>query len=165
MELTRIHNTIVECPICGNRTLEISVYVYEAPLAGKVLLDVWKCSNCSYRRSDVELAEHRDEVRISFEVKSPEDLRALVVKSSSATIVIPELGIEISPGPAAQGYITTVEGVLERVLDNVPSECLDESNKCNKFVKDVTRAMNSEMKFTVILIDPLGKSTIQKWGT
>ncbi len=156
---------MTECPVCGNRTLEISVYVYEVPLVGKVLLDVWKCSNCGYRRSDVGLAEHGDEVMISFKVKSPEDLGALVVKSSSATIVIPELGVEVSPGPAAQDHITTVEGVLERVLDNVPSECFDESSECNKFVKDITRAMNSEKEFTVILIDPLGKSTIRKWGT
>ncbi|MEM0297624.1 MAG: ZPR1 zinc finger domain-containing protein [Zestosphaera sp.] len=162
MQLEQIFNTTVECPACGVKALNVSVYIYETPLIGRILLEVWKCSNCGYRRSDVGTAESRDAVNIVFRVESSNDLKALVVKSSSAYIEIPELGIEISPGPASQGYITTVEGVLERVLDNTPSECFNESSQCSEFVKKVTRAMNSEIPFTLILSDPAGKSEVKR---
>lgn len=158
----RIFNTVAECPVCGAKALDVNVYIYEAPLVGKILLEVWKCGSCGYRKSDIGIAESRDEVRIVFRVEGPDDLKALVVKSSSAYIEIPELGVEISPGPAAQGYITTVEGILERVLDNTPSECFIEDNECNEFVKRVTRAMNGELQFTLILTDPVGKSDIRR---
>ena len=33
----------------------------------------------------------------------------------SASIEIPELGVRIDPGPACQGFVSNVEGVLDRI--------------------------------------------------
>ncbi|MEO3993374.1 MAG: ZPR1 zinc finger domain-containing protein [Desulfurococcaceae archaeon TW002] len=161
MEPHKIFSIVSRCPVCNNENLDISTYTYEVPHFGEVIIEVWKCSNCGYRKSDVSTLKHEGEVRIIFPVKNQEDLNALVIKSSTATVEIPELGIEILPGPAAQGYITTVEGLLERILENTPSECFEESNSCYEFVKKVKKAMNGEINFTIILTDPYGRSTIK----
>lgn len=161
MEPVKIFGSEGKCPACGSEKLEVSAYVYEVPYFGKIMIEVWKCRDCGYKKSDVSTLEHEGEVKIVFPVRRAEDLNALVVKSSTASIEIPELGVEIFPGPAAQGYITTVEGLLERILESTPSECFKEDSHCNEFVKKVEKAMKGEAIFTVILTDPYGRSTIK----
>ena len=99
-----------------------------------------------------------------MKVKEPKDLNALVIKAAPATIRIPELGIEIFPGPVAPGYITTVEGVLQRVIDHAPSECLDESNPCYERIEVIRRAMDGSITFTLIIEDPSGRSAVKGEG-
>ena len=48
-------------------------------------------------------------------VDSPEDLAIRVVRSMSASLEVPELGVRIDPGPACQGFVSNVEGVLDRI--------------------------------------------------
>ena len=42
-----------------------------------------------------------------------------VVRSSSCTVRIVELGLEVEPGDNATGYISNVEGVLNRFSDAI----------------------------------------------
>lgn len=161
MKLVKVFSSEGRCPACSSEKLEVSVYVYEVPYFDKIMLEVWKCDACGYKKSDVSTLEYGGEVRVVFPVKELKDLNALVIKSSTASIEIPELGIEILPGPAAQGYITTIEGLLEKVLENTPSECFQEDSQCSELVKKIKKAMNGEISFTVILTDPHGKSAIK----
>jgi len=159
-ELKPIYEDEVECPVCGGKTLKYSVYTYVVPLAGEVVMEVWKCGVCGYRKSNVGLAGIGKAKRLKISVNTDRELKALVIKSSTARIEIPELGIEVVPGPAAEGYITTVEGVLEKILDNIPSECFNESHECHNVVVKIVEAMNAKLKFTLILEDPLGRSAL-----
>jgi zinc finger protein len=160
--LEKIGEHKVKCPLCGKNTLIISYYTYEAPLIGKILIETGKCINCGFRWSDVSIAESQGPKTLTFKVNGRKELNALVVKASSATIKIPELGVEVKPGPAAPGYITTIEGIIQRILDHVPSECFTTSSECHEKVKILEKAMKGDIKFTLILEDPLGKSTIIK---
>ncbi|MCX8186517.1 MAG: ZPR1 zinc finger domain-containing protein [Sulfolobales archaeon] len=157
--LRHIGEEVVRCVNCGNHSFKISLYLYGAPLVGNVLIESGTCSKCNYRKSDVSALDSGRFKTIKVFIKSPEDLNALIVKSSTAEIVIPELGVEVYPGPASYGYITTVEGLLERVLDIVPTGCEERKeciDKCN-LIKD---AMNGLVKFTLIIKDPSGRSTV-----
>ena len=42
----------------------------------------------------------------------------------SAAIEIPELGVRIDPGPSCQGFVSNVEGVLDRI-EQVVKGCLN----------------------------------------
>ena len=42
-----------------------------------------------------------------------------VVRSASARVEIPEIGVEIDPGPACEGFVSNVEGVIDRIDDVV----------------------------------------------
>ena len=48
-------------------------------------------------------------------METEDDLAIRVVRSMSASIEIPELGVRIDPGPACQGFVSNVEGVLDRI--------------------------------------------------
>ena len=162
-DVCKIWTLTTTCPMCGRRELVVEDYLYEMPLVGKVLISVGKCKNCNYKHNDIKAAESHGPQKISLEVSKPEDLGILVIRSSSATIKIPDLGVEITPGPAAQGFITTIEGVLDRIL-----EVLDVMKKDPEVKKEevkererkILEAKKGKRKITLIIEDPNGVSRI-----
>jgi zinc finger protein len=160
MSLKYLGEEVTKCLNCGERTFRIKFYIYNAPLIGNIVIESGVCETCKYRKTDVFIADLGEPRKIELRVKSDKELRALVVKSSTATIRIPELGIEIKPGPAAPGYITTVEGILDRVLEVVPSDCYSD-NRCYERIRKILEAKEGKHEFTLILEDPFGRSTIK----
>ena len=159
----KVGESVLRCPVCGRETLRVEEYIYEVPLIGKVVLTTGRCSSCGYRYSDARLAEAREPGKVVYRVEKPEDLNALVVVSSSATVLIPELGLESKPGPAAQGYITTVEGVLDRFLEALEAACSDpgaDRRACEEARKRITEAKEGRRPFTLVIVDPEGVSAV-----
>ena len=149
----------VRCPTCGDPNLGISIHLVEVKFFGNVVIESGRCPTCGFLYRDVYLADYGEPKR--YEVKVTKDSGDyLLVKSSSATVIIPELGIEITPGPAAQGYITTARGVLERVAELLSGACNELGESCWERLKEVDRALRGELDYTLILEDPLGKSTV-----
>ena len=91
------------------------------------------------------------------------ELNSLVIKSSHARVLIPELGVDIKPGPAAQGYITTVEGILHRIKEVLDFVCNDEEvnrYECERKLKELQDFIDGKKRFTLIMLDPSGASKI-----
>ena len=162
-KLVKIGEATITCPVCGSKSLRITDYLYNMPLVGRVILTTGKCTRCGYKYNDVRLAETNPPRRIILKVINQRDLNALVVRASTASITIPEVGLEMHPGPASQGFITTVEGLLERFKEAIELACRDpEANKqkCNELLSWIQNAKNGKKEFTVIIEDPEGVSTI-----
>ncbi len=156
-----LESYIAVCPSCLKKTLVITEFIYEIPFFGRVLITTGKCPGCNYKFSDILSLEEHEPTRFTVKVSEVEDLNALVIRSKTASIRIPELGIEISPGPAAQPYITTIEGVLYKTLDVAESYCEDkDSPEYKRAVDNIRRAIRGELEFTFILEDPCGNSGI-----
>jgi zinc finger protein len=51
-------------------------------------------------------------------VKEKKDLYRQIVKSEFASIKIPEIDLEL-PSKSGTGYLTTVEGLVKRILDDM----------------------------------------------
>ncbi len=152
----------IKCPLCRN-TMVVEEYLYNMPLVGKVLIASGRCRVCGYRFSDVRLAEPREPRRIVYRVEKPGDENTLVIRASTASIKIPELGVEITPGPVAHGYITTVEGIIIDVLEKTEFLCSTSDaprDKCRKKIRELEAARNVEKPFTLIIEDPDGVSAI-----
>ena len=164
LNLKYLGEEIVECINCGKKTFRIRHYLYKVPYFGSVVLEVGICDRCGFRRNDVSVIDAGKPMRIVVKIRRKEDLNALVVKSSRATIIIPELGIEVNPGPIAPGYITTIEGILMNILDIIPSECFDERKPCYSKVKEIRKAIEGELPFTLIIEDPTGRSDVKGKG-
>ena len=161
-DLEKILEYEIECPTCRMRMM-IEEYLYEMPLVGKVLIASGTCNYCGYRFSDVRLAEPREPRKIVYNVEKPGDENALVIRASTASIKIPELGVEITPGPASRGYITTIEGIILDVIEKTKFLCSspDAPKKtCDEKIKELEDARNVAKPFTIIIIDPEGVSAI-----
>lgn len=151
------------CPACGE---EVD-YLYETehiPYFSEILIITCSCPLCGYRFSDVQSLTSHEPVRIEFRVEREEDLMVRVVRSTQGEIIIPELGVEISPGPACEGFVSNVEGVLmriDKVLDGAVIEGDDEQRRNALDLKEkIALIGHGEFPVTLIIIDPMGNSLI-----
>ena len=152
------------CPFCGKKTLSLTEDQKEVPYFGKIHIFSMTCSNCKYHKADIEAAEEKEPCRYSLEISSKEDMNIRVVKSSQATIKIPHI-TTIEPGIASNGYVTNVEGILNRVKHAVEiakevAEDLDDKKKAKRMLKKLTKITWGQEKAKLIIEDPSGNSAI-----
>ena len=98
-----------QCPVCGKNKLTLTEDEMEIPYFGKVYLFSMNCRACGFSRSDVEAAEKKEPCKITFTVENENDLKVRVVKSSEATVRIPQLRMTMEPGESSVGFITNIE--------------------------------------------------------
>lgn len=121
------------------------------------------CASCGYHHSEVFVLEEKDPVRYEMQVSSGEDMSVRVVRSSKATIEVPELGVKITPGQEAKGYVSNVEGVLERisnVLHSVKSLDQGKASKAEELLKRIEGIKKGKEKINLVITDPSGNSAI-----
>ena len=86
------------------------------------------------------------------------------MRSMSASIEIPEIGVHISPGPTCQGFVSNVEGVLDRIATVVNMTFQwgtdQEKENATALLADIARIKIGAFPVTLILEDPDGNSGI-----
>jgi len=159
--------TTSSCPIC-NAEITFDWETKDIPHFGEALIIAGVCESCGFRLSDTILLSQGEPVRYSITIEGAEDLNARVIRSTSGTIRLPELGIDVEPGPASEAYISNVEGVLQKVRDIVvfatksamDAGAEENAHRGEAILERIERAMDGEGPLTVILEDPLGNSAI-----
>jgi len=159
--------TTSSCPIC-NAEITFDWETKDIPHFGEAMIIAGVCESCGFRVSDTILLSQGEPVRYAITIEEPADLNARVIRSTSGTIRIPELGIDVEPGPASEAYISNVDGVLQKVRDIVvfaTKSAMDAGAEENVrrgecILERICRAMEGEGPLTVILEDPLGNSAI-----
>lgn len=152
------------CPICRKKTLTLMEEDTEVPYFGKVFVFSMTCLNCKYHKADLEAAEKHDPVKYTLEVSAEDDMNIRVVKSSEATIKIPHV-MTIAPGPASIGFISNIQGVLERVKSAIETMRDGEEDntvkkKAKNMLKKLQKVMWGQEKLKIIIEDPTGNSAI-----
>lgn len=149
----------VECPACGSEAV-LRESLYELPKVGRAILVSVTCRVCGYKRADIVPCEVKKHVRLYYAVDSPEDLNVRVVRSSVASVEIPELGVSVTPGAAAPMVVTNVEGVLRMIQDATLSiEVLEGGAK--SFAEKLEEVIKRGARFTLVIDDPWGISSIE----
>jgi zinc finger protein len=161
-KVNRLENQL--CPVCNKKTLALVETSTEVPYLGEVFLFSMSCSTCKYHKSDVEASEKKEPMVYSIEVESEDDLKVRVVKSSEGKVKIPHV-MTIEPGPSSNGYITNVEGVLNRVKAaiEIAKEAEDDpaaKKKAKKLLKKVNKVLWGQEKIKIIIEDKSGNSAI-----
>lgn len=152
------------CPLCSQKTLLLTERKIEIPYFGNVYLFSMTCESCKYHKADVESIEQKEPVKYEFEISGEDDMKVRVVKSSEAVVKLPHLA-SITPGPASQGYVTNIEGILNRIKYQIEAakemeEDDLEKNKAKALLKKVTRIAWGQEKQKIIVEDPSGNSAI-----
>ena len=154
------------CPFCHKKTLTLRQAEREVPFFGNLIIYSMDCENteCNYHKADVEAEVPQGAMKASVEVSGEEDLKIRIIKSSTATVKISYVG-SIEPGEASNGYITNVEGILNRMKKQVEfardnAEDPAERKKAKNIVKKLTKVLMGSEKITISLEDPAGNSAI-----
>ena len=153
------------CPFCHENKLALTEDNTEVPYFGRIYLFSMKCSGCGFNKADVEAEKQKEPCKITFNVKNDKDLSVRVVKSSYATVKIPELRIEVTPGPASIGFVSNIEGLLDRFKEVIESERDvaeedEEKTKCKNLLKKIWKIKCGDIPIKVIIEDPSGNSAI-----
>ena len=102
------------CPVC-NAEVEYLYQTDNIPYFSDIIIIRALCSECGYRYVDTQVLTSQAPGRQEYPVETSDDLDVRVVRSMQAIVMIPEVGVRIDPGPACEGFISNVEGVLDRV--------------------------------------------------
>ena len=152
------------CPSC-NTEIEYLYKTENIPYFSDILIISAICPSCGYKFVDTQLIKHGEPARYTLHVEKADELAARVVRSMSASIEIPELGVRIDPGPQCQGFVSNVEGVLDRI-EQVVKGALKwgtdvEKENAAELLADIARVKAGLFPITLIVEDPNGNSAIE----
>lgn len=153
-----------QCPFCNKKTLTLAESELEVPYFGKCFMFSMDCSSCGYHKADVEAAEDKPPVKYTIRIDSEDDMRIRVVKSSFALIKLPRIG-SIEPGEVSNGYITNIEGILNRLKKQIEylrddAEDPADKKKAKNIVKKLQKIMWGQESITMTIEDKSGNSSI-----
>lgn len=156
---------IERCPICGAKdSFQIRGKIHHIPYFGETMETLAACSSCKFKHADVmHLGEH-EPMRYEFQIASDVDMMVRVVRSSTGTIRVPELGVTVKPSSASEGYVSNVEGVLDRIEGAIrlaikKVDPVRRRRGVEKLEK-LERIRRGEKKARLIVMDPFGHSAI-----
>lgn len=151
------------CPMCHNDSLTLREMQREIPFFGMCYLFSMDCSKCDYHMADVETDKAGKPAKFTLKVETEADLSIRVIKGSQATVKIPRL-VEITPGPVSNGYVTNVEGILNRVKKVIEDQKDDEDpavrTKAKNQLKKIQRVLWGREPIELVITDPTGNSAI-----
>lgn len=137
---------------------------YDVENFGPVLLSVTSCRSCGFKHSDVFSLSTHEPTATSVKVTSGEDLKIRIIRGNTATILAPELGVSIEPGLNNEGFISNVEGILSRIegVLRFLARSLGgrKKRRADLVLRNIQKAKEGKLKFTLVLKDPFGNSTI-----
>lgn len=156
---------IIKCPACGIEGVAKSIMKeLEIPHFGKVLETTLQCPSCGFRHSDVIALEQNDPAKYLIEINK-NNLSVRIVRSQSATVEIPEIGVKVEPGPKSEGYVTNIEGVLTRFEDAVKKalnlfDDAQSQENAKRTLKNIQELKKGNGTATLIILDPFGQSNV-----
>lgn len=182
-QLNIIHDCY--CPNCQGTKAITRMLPTKVPLFRELIVMALDCPECHFRNSEISFGGEIQEkgVRYTLDVTGAEDMNRQLVKSDSASLMIPVLDIEVPPN-TQKGTISTVEGFLKRIAENLeelqPERLklgdLDNFHRCHEVIEKIKKITgndegdeddqsedNSEIltQFKIILDDPAGNSFVE----
>ncbi|AXV40863.1 ZPR1 zinc finger domain-containing protein [Methanobacterium sp. BAmetb5] len=156
---------LADCPLCNShQSVEVTTKTEKIPYFGEIMESTMLCSECGFKHADTICIDQKEPVKYTLSV-GKENLNSRVVKSQSTTITIPEIGLKVEPGPQSQGYVSNVEGVLnrfEKAVKTALSWAEEDQVKMNaaQILEDLEEVRSGAKKVTMIMEDPFGHSVI-----
>jgi zinc finger protein len=159
----------VSCIICGyDGGLSMLAHTEEIAYFGEHTQITLTCPGCGWRQTDFIPAEGREGACQTYQIESVEDLQVRIIRGSACTVRLLELDLEVRPGSHSTGYVSNIEGVLNRfqeVIDMVGRQAATEKNEeAITELEQLTQAMNEiregRREATLQFLDPHGHSMI-----
>ena len=137
----------------------------EIPYFGEHTQITVLCGSCGWKHTDFIPSDGEKPGFSSLLVDDSEKTMARVVRSSSCTIRIPELDLEVSPGGSSSGYVTNIEGVIKRFENAIETvirgdEDGRDAETALQILESLEMVKDGSAEVSVELLDPKGRSQI-----
>ncbi|KAF2002875.1 zinc finger protein zpr1 [Amniculicola lignicola CBS 123094] len=170
----QVYSFPATCPGC-TKSCTTNMKMVNIPHFKQVVLMSTVCDHCGYRSNEVKTGGAVPEQgrRITLDVQNKDDLSRDILKAESCAMSCPELNLSVESGTLG-GRFTTIEGILTQVRDDLRSSIFDTGDsgdsmdtttkdKWETFFGQLTAAINGDVKFTIVLEDPLASSYVQSF--
>ncbi len=153
------------CPQCEEgEALTMLAMNSEIPYFGEHTQITVLCSSCGWKHTDFIPSDGEKPGFSSLVVDNEQKMMVRVVRSSSCTIRIPELDLEVSPGGSSSGYVTNIEGVINRFENAIETIIRGDDGKEGEIAMQILErlhhAKEGKERISVELLDPRGRSQI-----
>ena len=153
------------CPQCEEgEALTMLAMNSEIPYFGEHTQITVLCSSCGWKHTDFIPSDGEKPGFSSLVVDNEQKMMVRVVRSSSCTIRIPELDLEVSPGGSSSGYVTNIEGVINRFENAIETIIRGDDGKEGEIAMQILErlhyAKEGKEGISVELLDPRGRSQI-----
>ena len=154
------------CPQCAvEESLTMLTISSEIPYFGEHTQITVLCDKCGWKHTDFIPSDGEKPGFSSLVIDSEKKNAARVVRSSSCTIRIPELDLEVSPGGSSSGYVTNIEGVMKRFENAIEtiirgSDEDQDSEIARQILERLRMVKEGEENVRLELLDPRGRSQI-----
>ena len=154
------------CPQCAvEESLTMLTISSEIPYFGEHTQITVLCDKCGWKHTDFIPSDGEKPGFSSLVIDSEKKNAARVVRSSSCTIRIPELDLEVSPGGSSSGYVTNIEGVIKRFENAIEtiirgSDEDQESEIARQILERLRMVKQGGENVRLELLDPRGRSQI-----
>lgn len=138
------------------------------------------CYACGYRDNEIKSGGAVSEKgrKITLKVEDEDDMSRDMLKSDTAGLEIPEIDLVLQPGTLG-GRFTTLEGLLNEIYTELSTKVFrtgdsatsgvgqagidvnSDERSFETFLQGLKKCMAAEMKFTIILDDPVSNSYVQ----
>jgi zinc finger protein len=108
------------CPNCEGGNGKTIMLPTKVPMFREIYIMTLHCPDCNFKNSEVNFGgeiQPKGE-KLTLTLTCADDLNRQLIKSDSATILIPSIELEI-PALTQRGTISTIEGVLTRAAENL----------------------------------------------
>lgn len=170
----QVYSFPASCPGC-TRPCSTHMKMVRIPHFSEVVIMSTVCDLCGYRSNEVKSggAVPAKGRRITLRIENSEDMSRDILKAESCAMSCPELSLNVEPGTLG-GRFTTVEGLLTQVRDDLKANVFDtdgagdsmqgsDKTKWTEFFGRLDSAIQGELKFTIVLEDPLAASYVQSF--
>eukprot|EP01111_Echinosteliopsis_oligospora_P015386 TRINITY_DN6078_c0_g1_i1.p1 TRINITY_DN6078_c0_g1~~TRINITY_DN6078_c0_g1_i1.p1 ORF type:complete len:449 (+),score=135.59 TRINITY_DN6078_c0_g1_i1:47-1393(+) len=138
------------------------------PFFKDVILMAFTCPHCGYKSNEIQSSQIQDKgVKYQLQIRNKKDLNRQVVKSDTATILIPEIQFEI-PATTQKGSLNTIEGFLSKSVESLRHDqpyrkAIDENSwkQVEDFLAKLEACIGGQFAFTFVLDDPAGNSFLE----
>jgi zinc finger protein len=157
--------TEARCPACDSPKAVFRTVGLDVPFFGEILETIFICPACGFKHADTMLPKRSAATEYSIEVRDDADLFVRAVKSSSATVAVPDLGLLWEPGPASLAQVTNVEGLLRKFEDAVRRAMAlfdDGATQANarKLIRELHAVIAGRARVKLVMKDPYGNSAL-----
>jgi zinc finger protein len=108
-----------KCPACF-RDSKVKMHPCDIPHFRQTIIMAFKCDSCGYKSTEIQTGGEIPTKgrKITLVALNESDLKRDVLKSNTASLIVPELELELVAGTLG-GFFTTIEGLLSQVHGNL----------------------------------------------
>ncbi|KAL7716376.1 Zinc finger protein [Entamoeba marina] len=157
------------CNSCHHPS-KMRMMITNIPYFKEVTIMAFSCDVCGYRSNEIKCGGGVPDKgkRITFVPRTQDDLSRSFLKSDTAFVKIPEIGIELEEGTLGSKF-TTIEGFIQDIYNSFKdmpfvqgdSAQATDTERMKELLDSLKAIKNMELPFSVVIDDPMANSYIQ----